>query len=62
VTSNIDVLIQKLREASLAHELVSLLRETPSERWQAVLKSHLQSRIDRKREGALHAEDQEVRD
>jgi hypothetical protein len=40
--SNIDALLQRLSEGTFAHELVSLLRAQPPDRWQESLKSFLE--------------------
>jgi hypothetical protein len=56
--ANIDILLGKLQRGSLAHELVTLLKVEPRERWAEALDDFLKSRITQKVEGFAHAEDQ----
>jgi hypothetical protein len=60
--SNIDVLLGKLQQGTLAYELVTLLKTTPRERWAEALDEFLKLRITQKVEGTAHAEDQTTRD
>ncbi|MBC7363897.1 MAG: hypothetical protein H5U07_05055 [Candidatus Aminicenantes bacterium] len=62
MTSNIDLLLEKLQRGGLAHELVSLLKMTPRERWDDVLDKFLESHIWQKIEGSDHAKNQTPRD
>jgi hypothetical protein len=62
VTTNIDTLRQKLQQGSLAHEVVTLLKAEPRERWAEALDEFLKSRITQKVEGSAHAEDQTTGD
>jgi hypothetical protein len=60
--ANIDILLGKLQRGSLAHELVTLLKVEPRERWAEALDDFLKSRITQKVEGSAHAEDQTTGD
>jgi len=56
--ANIDILLGKLQQGGLAHELVTLLKAEPRERWAEALDEFLKSRITQKVEGSAHAENQ----
>jgi hypothetical protein len=58
VTSNIDMLLGKLQQGSLAYELVTVLKVTPRESWREGLYEFLKSRISQSVEESAHAEDQ----
>ena len=45
---NIDLLLEKLPQGSLAHELVSRLKEFRRDEWLAVLETFLKSRLEQK--------------
>ena len=56
--ANIDILLGKLQQGSLAHELVTLLKAEPRDRWAEALDEFLKSRIAQKFEGSAHVENQ----
>ena len=55
---NIEMLLARLQQGSLAHELVTLLKAEPRDRWAQALDEFLKSRIRGKVEGSSHAENQ----
>jgi hypothetical protein len=60
--SNIDALLQRLSEGTLAHELISLLRAHPPDRWHESLKSFLEARVAAEIEAYKDATHQASRD
>ncbi len=55
---NIDALLAHLEEGTLARELVSLLRETEPDRWDPVLREHLERRVQQEVSRLRNAKDQ----
>ena len=45
MTDSIDLLLEKLQEGTLAHEIVNLLREKPQAEWEAAIRDKLNSRV-----------------
>ena len=62
MTGNIDLLLEKLSQGTLAHELVSRLKEFGRDEWPAVLETFLKSRLEQKVEELTHGKDQAARD
>lgn len=58
MSANIDLLLEKLPAGSLAHQLVSRLKNSEQGSWDAVLDEFLRSRIEEKVQELKNAEDQ----
>lgn len=58
MTGNIDVLLEKLSPGSLAHELVSKLKDSMRDEWPEVLKASLNARLTHKVGELMHGQDQ----
>jgi len=57
VPENIDLLLEKLLQGSLAHQLVSRLKESRRDEWFAVLETFLKARLKQKIEELGHGKD-----
>jgi len=62
VPENIDLLLEKLPQGSLAHELVSRLKEFRRDEWLAVLETFLKSRLEQKVKELTHGKGKASRD
>jgi len=58
MANNIDTLLQRLPQGSLAYQLVSLMGGQPRNKWQETLTSLLQCRVDQQIQRYRHAPDQ----
>lgn len=58
MTGNIDMLLEKLSLGSLAHELVSKLKDSMRDKWPEVLKTSLNTRLIQKVGELMHGQDQ----
>lgn len=56
--ANINRLLEKLPQGSLAHILVSRLRKVEQDQWAAIMKDLLISRLEEKKRELIHAQDQ----
>lgn len=59
---NIEVLLEKIPEGSLAYELVSLLREHQAAEWGAALKTTLEERVQQEIRRLSYGQDQATGD
>ena len=55
---NIELLLEKLSQDSLAHELVEQLRKSERQDWLVVLDTFLKSRLEQKVQELTHGKDQ----
>ena len=62
MTSNINLLLEKLQRGGLAHKMVCLLKMKPREKWDDVMDKFLESHIREKIEGSDRAKNQTPRD
>ncbi|RMH35234.1 MAG: hypothetical protein D6690_09490 [Nitrospirae bacterium] len=58
MTKNIDLLLEKLSNDGLAHELIRKLRESQRQDWPQVLDEGLKTRLEQKVRELKDAEDQ----
>jgi len=58
MSENIGRLLEKLPRGSIAHELVSRLREVTRDQWLGALKNLFESRVAQKLEELTHAQGQ----
>ncbi len=55
--NNIDLLLIKLDEKSLAYDLVNMLKETPKDDWRQVLEQKLTEVYQKKKKEIIDAQD-----
>jgi hypothetical protein len=60
MSKNINLLLEKLDENSLAHSLVMMLKETLQETWPQVLEQKLTEMLDNKEQEVAHAQNPEA--
>ncbi len=58
MSNNIQELLNRLPQDSLAYQLVSLLRDQPREKWEEILKDYLHQRISQEIQRRSHDQDQ----
>ena len=62
MSNNIQELLNRLPQDSLAYQLVSLLRDQPREKWEKILKDYLHQRIYQEIQRRSHGQDQATGD